>query len=331
MTTRQPFNCTWMEDGRILAASIPSSATDINAVANMGIRAILSLTRRAIIDCVDVPDALVSRGIENCHIPVPDGDIPDSDQIASILNFLDHCQQQNKPVMIHCRGGIGRTGVVLWLLFTHRGMPSLQALDMIWHKRMHCGPQNDKQRAFCGGWCDATGVYSLAAVQSGQQVKRVPFTYTWIESNRILIGSIPQLPEDYAALRANNIVSILTLTRRDPQTYPGMPSWIPNIAWQHSPIPDGGIADDATMLNAAKFINTIYRAGQPIYVHCRGGIGRSGTILQAYYILYRGMTPDQARDMLRVRRNYEGNATAADQGSPQREWIDALPGKPVMP
>ncbi len=152
---------------------------------------------------------------------------------------------------------------------------------------------------------------------------RVPFTSTWIEPHKVLIGSIPQLPEDYAALRGSDIRAILSLTRRDPQTYPGMSPWS-GIQWHHAPIPDNGITDDTVMLCAAQFLDECYQAGLPFYVHCRGGIGRSGTILIAYYVLHRGLTVAEARDMVRIRRNYQGNATAADQGSPQREWIDAL-------
>lgn len=150
----------------------------------------------------------------------------------------------------------------------------------------------------------------------------VPFTNTWTEPG-VLIGSIPQLADHYQALRSLGIQAILTLTRRDPQTYNGMPIWS-DVAWHHAAIPDGGLADDTTMLNAAQFIDIMRKQGKPVYVHCRGGIGRSGTILIAYYVLYRGMTVTQARDKVRVRRNYQGNASAADQGSPQREWIDAL-------
>lgn len=153
---------------------------------------------------------------------------------------------------------------------------------------------------------------------------RVPFTYTWIEPGKILIGSIPQLPEDYAALLAMGIRDVLSLTRRDPLTYPGMPEWPGEIGWYRAPIPDGGITDEQVMLDAVRFIDQTYTANRSIYIHCRGGIGRSGMILIAYYVLYRGMTVEQARDMVRVRRNYEGNACAADQGSPQREWIDGL-------
>lgn len=153
---------------------------------------------------------------------------------------------------------------------------------------------------------------------------RLPFTHTWIEADKILIGSIPQLPTDIYELHGLNIKTILSLTRRDPRTYDNMPESINDFIWYRQAIPDGGIVDDISMLAAVRCIEVMYDTNLPIYVHCRGGIGRSGTLLIAYYVLHRNMTVDQARDMVRCRRNYEGNASAADQGSPQREWVDAL-------
>lgn len=157
---------------------------------------------------------------------------------------------------------------------------------------------------------------------------RVPFTYTWIEQGRILAGSIPQLPEDLEALKAQGIKSILSLTRRDIATYDGMSNWLNanHFFWSQRAIPDGGIADDATMLSAAWILaeNANYPAFCPTYIHCRGGIGRTGTILLAYYVLHRGMSLTDAKEIVKVRRNYEGNASAIDQGSPQKEWIDGL-------
>ena len=160
-------------------------------------------------------------------------------------------------------------------------------------------------------------------------MNRVPFTTTWIEEGRILAGSIPQLAEDIDVLKAHNIGAVISLTRRHPRTYPGVESrW---FNWAQYPIPDNGIASDEVMLDAVSYVEHCYRRGEPIYIHCRGGIGRTGTILIAYYVLRRGFTLDEARDKVRVRRNYEGNASAADQGSPQREWIDALPQRLATP
>jgi hypothetical protein len=160
-------------------------------------------------------------------------------------------------------------------------------------------------------------------------VTRVPFTHTWIEPGKILAGSIPQLAEDLDILKSLGIQGLISLTRRDIWTYPNMGKWWGdrhNIAqW---PIPDGGI-DEKMILNAAGCL--AYEPAYPAYIHCRGGIGRTGTVLLTYYVLHRGLSLAQAKELVKVRRNYEGNASAIDQGSPQREWIDGLEARRNAP
>lgn len=158
---------------------------------------------------------------------------------------------------------------------------------------------------------------------------RVPFTYTWIEHGKILAGSIPQLPEDMAILRDLGIQTMLSLTRRDIRTYPGLewPFVHYGIAYGHNPMPDGGMVDNEGMIHRCDLIRQAIANPSnnlPIYVHCRGGVGRTGTILLGYYVLFGSKSLAEARDIVKVRRNYEGNVSAIDQGSPQREWIDNL-------
>lgn len=155
---------------------------------------------------------------------------------------------------------------------------------------------------------------------------RVPFTYTWIEPGKILAGSIPQLPEDWNKLGELGIKSILSLTRRELRTYPGFMDWLNTNSKFHiqRAIPDNGIADDITMFSAVQVIASDVEHNWPVYVHCRGGIGRTGTILLAYYVLERNLSLAEAKEIVKARRNYEGNASAIDQGSPQKEWIDRL-------
>lgn len=165
-------------------------------------------------------------------------------------------------------------------------------------------------------------------------MSRIPFTHTWIEQGKILAGSIPQLPEDMHTLQSLGIQSILTLTRRDIADYPGLfisdLQHDPFLQIGHYPIPDGGIANDDVMFGAVDFLHQSLNQQLTTYVHCRGGIGRTGAILLAYYIKKRGLSLEQARDIVKVRRNYQGNASAIDQGSPQREWLEALDGVSEM-
>ncbi len=43
--------------------------------------------------------------------------VPDSAQMAAILNDIDRAQNENRCVYVHCLGGVGRTGTVVgcWL------------------------------------------------------------------------------------------------------------------------------------------------------------------------------------------------------------------------
>jgi hypothetical protein len=151
---------------------------------------------------------------------------------------------------------------------------------------------------------------------------RIPFTYTWIEQGKILAGSIPQVPDDVAILKSLGIQAIISLTRRDIETYPEM---VPvDFIRGNFPIPDNGIGPDEIMTGAVDALDYFLSRQYSTYIHCRGGIGRTGVILLAYYVNRRGLSLAQAKEIVKVRRNYQGNASAIDQGSPQREWIDAL-------
>jgi len=154
-----------------------------------------------------------------------------------------------------------------------------------------------------------------------------PFNVTWIEEGKILAGSIPTTPADVDLLRSKDIRAVISLTRRDVCDYPGMTKALDDIYYVHVPIPDNGIPEDKTLKRALQEMEFAANRNSPFYIHCRGGIGRTGLILIAWYVIRNGWSLERARQQVRVRRNYQGNASADDQGSPQREYIDALEDK----
>lgn len=153
---------------------------------------------------------------------------------------------------------------------------------------------------------------------------RDQFNYTWIEPGKILAGSIPTCGEDIDTLASLGITYIFTLTRRGLLSCQDIATKLGEhqIFWGHFPIPDCGLPDDKTNLdNMLSIMNAFYTA-TPFYIHCRGGIGRTGMILQLFY-LSRGYTLEQAREMVSCRWNIQHVANAAQQGSPQREFIES--------
>jgi rhodanese/phosphatase family protein len=154
-----------------------------------------------------------------------------------------------------------------------------------------------------------------------------PFNWNWIEEGKIAAGSIPFMLSHVTELRRAGIRSILTLTQRDPQTYPNMDDIFADLEWLHLPLVDCAVPDESKISFGMGWLVGARSAGNwPVYVHCRGGIGRTGLMLIAFYVLVEGKSLDEARELLRTKRvcPHTGN-TGDSHGSPQLEWKLAIP------
>ena len=76
------------------------------------------------------------------------------------------------------------------------------------------------------------------------------------------------------------------------------------MAWFHLPIADGSIPDDSferTWATAGEQLRSMLKNGSDIVVHCRGGIGRAGTIAARLLIEF-GIAPEYAIAKVRAAR-----------------------------
>jgi protein-tyrosine phosphatase len=103
-------------------------------------------------------EAELSRasGIEFVLFPIPDFDVPkampDAFQIAgSIADGVI----EGRSILIHCRGGIGRSSVVAACALIRFGIEANAALALIKQTRGRDVPETDEQRA----WIEAFGKY----------------------------------------------------------------------------------------------------------------------------------------------------------------------------
>lgn len=68
-----------------------------------------------------------------CYAPIPDFHLSDPQTLQNvILPFLDASDQSGSPTVIHCAGGVGRTGHILaaWLVYA-RSFTPLNALAAV--------------------------------------------------------------------------------------------------------------------------------------------------------------------------------------------------------
>ena len=60
------------------------------------------------------------RGVEVLHSPISDFTAPSLSQLLEILQWIDARVREGKRVLIHCMGGLGRSGTVAvaWLMYS---------------------------------------------------------------------------------------------------------------------------------------------------------------------------------------------------------------------
>jgi protein-tyrosine phosphatase len=105
-----------------------------------------------------VPEAL-HRGIEVRRFPVPDYGVPASvGPVRHLVGWIEERAISGKNVVIHCAGGLGRTGTIAGCFLVERGMGADEALLLLPKVRgsVNC-PETDAQRLFVHRYAIARG------------------------------------------------------------------------------------------------------------------------------------------------------------------------------
>lgn len=102
---------------------------------------------------------------------------------------------------------------------------------------------------------------------------------------------------------------------------PEYASLLENHIKRHTfPIPNGCIP------NSVRWVVDLFRiidnylsttVGAKLYIHCVGGVGRTGTIVACYYIYFKGMSADDA--LAEMRRRFAMHGRSAWMSAPETE------------
>jgi protein-tyrosine phosphatase len=126
---------------------------DLDLLAREGIRTIACLVEahELVKWGIDgLPSAAAARGIELLHRPIRDVSVPTLDDARSLVGEL--IARREAPMLIHCVGGLGRTGVIAGCLLRALDIAPGEALRRLVAARGDDCPQNEKQRRFVRGF-----------------------------------------------------------------------------------------------------------------------------------------------------------------------------------
>ncbi len=93
------------------------------------------------------------------------------------------------------------------------------------------------------------------------------------------------------------------------------------MAWLHLPIIDGGAPDgkfETLWLSAGKMLHAELSCGRLIVLHCRGGLGRTGTVA-ARLLMERGVMVEEAIRRVRAARLGAIETTEQEDYEPRRD------------
>ncbi len=148
----------------------------------------------------------------------------------------------------------------------------------------------------------------------------------WIIENELAIGPYPT-QQEIARLHKEGFRVIVRLTEEAHATYEIPDEWLEAL---HFPIADFGLP---TVEQAALWVRNMHfykDAGQKVYMHCRAGYGRAGT-MAGLYLVSLGNHPERAIRMVRSRRPGTIETDAQQKMILwSEEWMKALTMKEDM-
>ncbi len=96
-------------------------------------------------------------------------------------------------------------------------------------------------------------------------------------------------------------------------------------AYHRLPIHNWDVPTPVMMMRILDTIDTALAAGQSVYVHCAGGIGRTGTVVGCYLVRH-GMPGEAAlEEIMRLRQAMPNGGALSPRREPQRQMVRTWP------
>jgi atypical dual specificity phosphatase len=107
--TGKTTNFNWVVEDKLAGSAIPTSFREIKWLYDQhGIRSIVTVKEDPL-----QSKWFESKRIDYLHISIEDYGSPSLEELDYVVNYISRQIDNEKPVMVHCSGGKGRTGTIL--------------------------------------------------------------------------------------------------------------------------------------------------------------------------------------------------------------------------
>jgi ADP-ribosyl-[dinitrogen reductase] hydrolase len=185
-------NCYWVVPGLLLAGEHPNGPTRdktkerLKKLLAAGIECFVDLTKPTELLRYDTH---LPFYVEYTRKAIRDHGLPGTPaQMTEILDYISTSLRAGRPVYVHCRAGIGRTGTVVGCLLAQRGLQGDAALDELNRLWQQCRrskswayvPETDAQAAYVREWTPTLGTEGSGLSPTGTaKAIVVPMSTSW--------------------------------------------------------------------------------------------------------------------------------------------------------
>jgi len=129
MITGKPDNFSWIIEEKLAGSAIPTSKEEVDWVIEEGVKSIVTIREEPL------EDEWI-KDINYLHVNSNDMGVPEFNDLVFAIDFIRRRIEENKPVMVHCLAGLGRTGTLLaCYLIKYENMSADDAVQKVREER----------------------------------------------------------------------------------------------------------------------------------------------------------------------------------------------------